>query len=151
MVEEPVEAVVDRAFNPGLPFASAALLLGLLPAPAPAGEATLSPDEIRTALVGNTIHGIGEESGWFFAIYYRPGGTASGKSAPSEASAEIWYDKGQWEITRETGYCLTWKTWKRGIRRCMDMIPKDGRYEFRTKDGALQSITEVLPGNPDGL
>ena len=55
------------------------------------------------------------------------------------------------EITHETGYCLTWKTWKRGIRRCMDMIPKEGRYEFRTKDGTLQSIVELLPGNPHGL
>ncbi len=137
--------------HPGLPLASAILLLGLLPVPVVADEAALSPDEIRTALVGNTIHGIGEESEWFFAIYYLPDGTASGKSAPTEASAYFTYDKGKWEITGETGYCLTWKTWKTGIRRCMDMIPKDGRYEFRTKDGALQSMADVLPGNPDGL
>jgi len=135
----------------GLSLALTVLLAGLPLAPVVADEAALSPDEIRTALVGNTIHGVGEESGWFFAIYYLPDGTASGKSAPSEASTNFWYEKGKWEITRETGYCLTWKTWKRGIRRCMDMIPKDGRFEFRTKDGALQSVTEVLPGNPDGL
>jgi hypothetical protein len=142
---------MKRFLYPGLPLAAVVLLLGLLPVAAVAGETTLSPDETRTLLVGNTIHGVGEESGWFFAIYYHPDGTASGKSAPSEASAHFWYETGKWEITHETGYCLTWKTWKRGIRRCMDMNPKDGRFEFRTKDGALQSITEVLPGNPDGL
>ena len=137
--------------HPGLPLASAILLLGLLPVPVVADEAALSPDEIRTALVGNTIHGIGEESEWFFAIYYLPDGTVSGKSAPTGTSAYFMYDKGKWEITGETGYCLTWKTWKSGIRRCMDMIPKDGRYEFRTKDGRLQSVTDLLPGNPHGL
>jgi hypothetical protein len=134
-----------------LPLASAILLLDLLPVPVPADEAALSPNEIRTALIGNTIHGIGEESGWFFAIYYLPDGTVSGRSAPSETDANFWFDKGRWEITHEEGYCLTWNFWKRGIRRCMDMIPKDGRYEFRTKDGQLQSVTDLLPGNPDGL
>ncbi len=135
----------------GLPLALAILLVGLPLVPVVADETALSPDEIRTVLVGNTIHGIGEESGWFFAIYYLPDGTASGKSAPTEASAYFMYDKGKWVITGETGYCLTWKTWKSGIRRCMDMIPKDGRYEFRTKDGRLQSVTDLLPGNPHGL
>jgi len=141
-----------RAFRPNLPLASAALLFGLLSTPAPADEAALSPDEIRQMLVGNTIHGIGEESGAFFAIYYLPDGTTSGKSGQSEAATHFWYEKGKWEIDPETGYCLTWTTWKRGQRRCMDMIPKGGRYEFRTKDdGTLQSLVEVLPGNPDGL
>ncbi len=136
---------------PCVPVVSAVLLLGLLLDPTAADEAALSPDEIRTSLVGNTIHGVGEDSEWFFAIYYLSDGTASGKSAPTETSAYFTYDKGKWEITGETGYCLTWKTWKSGIRRCMDMIPKDGRYEFRTKDGRLQSVTDLLPGNPHGL
>ena len=146
-----MEEVMQRAFSRSLPLALAALLLVLDPALAPADEAALSPAEIRKALVGNTIHGIGEESGWFFAIHYLPDGTMSGISAPSETYTSFWYDKGQWEITRETGYCLTWNFWKRGIRRCMDMIPKEGRYEFRTKDGTLQSIIDLLPGNPHGL
>ena len=98
---------MQRAFSPSLSLASAALLLGLVPAMAPADEAALSPAEIRNALVGNTIHGIGAESGWFFAIYYLPDGTASGKSAPSESNTHFWYEKGKWEITPKTGYCLT--------------------------------------------
>ncbi len=137
--------------HPALPLASAILLLGLLSVPVVADERVLSPDEIRTVLIGNTIHGIGEESGWFFAIYYLPDGTVSGRSAKSETDAHFWFDKGRWEITREEGYCLTWSFWKRGVRRCMDMILKDGRYEFRTKDGQLQSVANLLPGNPDRL
>lgn len=135
----------------GQPLALAMLAFGLLPVPAVADEAALSPDEIRAALVGNTIHGIGEESGWFFAIYYLPDGTVSGRSAKSKTDAHFWFDKGKWEITPEEGYCLTWNFWRHGIRRCMDMIPKNGRYEFRTKDGQLQSLADLLPGNPDGL
>lgn len=149
MVEEPVEGL-RKAILQRLHAAPTALLLCLLPAAA-AGQVGLLPDEIRALLVGNTIHGIGEESGEFFAIYYCPDGVASGKAGASEAAAQFWYEKGTWEITSETGYCLTWATWKRGVRRCMDMIPKGTGYEFRTKNGALQSFVEVLPGNPDGL
>lgn len=130
--------------------APAALLLALLPVVA-TGEGPLTPNQIREVLVGNTIHGIGEESGEFFAIYYRTDGIASGKAGVTEAAEQFWYQEGAWEITSEEGYCLTWPTWKHGERRCMDMVPNGTGYEFRTKDGILQSFVKVLPGNPNGL
>ncbi len=31
------------------------------------------------------------------------------------------------------------------------MVPTSGRHEFRTKDGELQAIVELIEGNPNGL
>ena len=98
-------------------LAGIAIVILLLQAkPAPAGEDPLGLDEVRALLVGNTIYGIGEESGWFFAIYYRPNGVAAGKSSivKDVEPGLIWYEEGRWEITNENGYYLKWKTWKQG-------------------------------------
>ena len=38
-----------------------------------------------------------------------------------------------------------------GKMRCMNMFQRNGRYEFRTRDGIRQSIVEILEGNPDNL
>ena len=111
----------------------------------------LESAEIELLLEGNTIHGIGEESGWFFVIYYKPGGSVSGMSSPYEGSSHIEYDDGQWEVTLDRGYCLIWNNFKGGIERCMDMIPRGDSYEFITKDGSRQSIVTIHRGNPDNL
>ena len=42
-------------------------------APTLAGKPPLAPNEIDRLLIGNTIHGIGAESGWFFAIHHKTG------------------------------------------------------------------------------
>ena len=88
----------------------AIMILLLLAKPTPAEDNALDLNEVRALLVGNTIHGIGEASGWFFAIYYRPNGVASGRSSSVKDVEPIWYDEGRWEITNESGYCLQWKT-----------------------------------------
>ena len=121
--------------------------------PAPVGDDPLGLDEVRALLVGITIYGIGEASGWFFAIYYRPNGVAVGKSSTVRdvEPDQIWYQEGRWEITSENGYCLKWKTWKEGKMRCMNMFRSNGRYVFKTRDGIRQSIVEILEGNPDNL
>ena len=129
----------------------ATIALSLHTKPALAGDDLLDLDEVRALLVGNTIHGIGEESGWFFAIYYRPNGIASGRSSRVKDVEPVWYEEGRWEITNDNGYCLQWKTWKRGQKRCMHMLRQNGSYEFRTYDGRRQSVVEVLKGNPDNL
>ena len=120
--------------------------------PLPAGDETpLEPSDVRFLLNGNTIHGIGEESGWFFAIYYKPDGTVSGKSSPYESSKYIEYDEGIWEVTEKNGYCLQWNKFKSGIKRCMEMISINEGYEFVTKNGERQSIVTILKGNPNNL
>ncbi len=116
-----------------------------------AGDDALGLDEVRALLVGNTIHGIGEASGWFFAIYYRPDGVALGRSSRVKDVEPTEYDQGHWEITNEKGYCLKWNYWKGAKTRCMNMFARDGGYEFMTHDGIRQSIGEVLEGYPDNL
>ena len=70
---------------------------------------------------------------------------------PKQDRQPVYYENGRWDIFQDNGYCLQWKTWKRGMRRCMDMVPTGGRHEFRTKDGELQAIVELIEGNPNGL
>ncbi len=127
------------------------LALLLTATPVLAGDDALGLDEVRALLVGNTIHGIGEASGWFFAIYYRPDGVALGRSSRVKDVEPTEYDQGHWEITNEKGYCLKWNYWKGAKTRCMNMFARDGGYEFKTHDGVRQSIVEVLEGNPDNL
>ena len=128
-----------------------ALALLLTETPVLAGDDELGLDEVRALLEGNTIHGIGEASGWFFAIYYRPDGVALGRSSLVKDVQPIYADWGEWEITDEKGYCLKWNNWKGAKTRCMNMFARDGGYEFKTHDGVRQSIVEVLEGNPDNL
>ena len=128
-----------------------ALALLLTATPVLAGDDALGLDEVRALLEGNTIHGIGEASGWFFAIYYRPDGVALGRSSLVKDVQPTYADWGEWEITDEKGYCLKWNYWKGAKTRCMNMFARDGGYEFKTHDGVRQSIVEVLEGNPDNL
>ncbi len=127
------------------------LVLALPATPVLAGDGALGLDEVGALLVGNTIHGIGEASDWFFAIYYRPDGVALGRSSRVKDVEPTEYDQGHWEITNEKGYCLKWNYWKGAKTRCMNMFARDGGYEFKTHDGVRQSIVEVLEGNPDNL
>lgn len=140
----------ERTLNGGI-AAIVGLVLLLTATPLFADEKPLDPNDVGRLLIGNTIHGIGEESGWFFAIYYKPDGTVSGMSSPFEGSAAIEYDEGLWEITHENGYCLEWNYFKHGIKRCMNMFRRNGQYEFKTKDGKRQSTVKLLEGNPDNL
>ena len=118
----------------------------------PAGDSLpLKPADVDLLLNGNTIHGIGEESGWFFAIYYKPDGTVSGMSSPYEGSTYIEFDEGFWEVTEKNGYCLQWNTFKQGKRRCMKMFLIKEGYEFVTEDGKRQSTVKILKGNPNNL
>lgn len=142
-----IRAMRLSAFSAGIAILALLLTATLVRA----GDDALDLDEVRALLVGNTIHGIGEASGWFFAIYYRPDGVASGRSSVLKDVEPVYYDQGQWEITNEKGYCLKWNYWKGAKTRCMNMFARDGGYEFRTHDGARQSIVEVLEGNPDNL
>jgi hypothetical protein len=127
------------------------LALLLTATPVLAGDDALGLDEVRALLEGNTIHGTGEASGWFFAIYYRPDGVALGRSSLVKDVQPTYADWGEWEITDEKGYCLKWNYWKGAKTRCMNMFARDGGYEFMTHDGIRQSIVEVLEGNPDNL
>jgi hypothetical protein len=142
--------MLRRTLNSGIPVI-VGFVLFLTVTPLFADEKPLDPSSIGRLLIGNTIHGIGEESGWFFAIYYKPDGTVSGMSSPFEGSAIIEYDEGLWKITHENGYCLKWNTFKQGRKRCMNMFRKDDQYEFKTKDGERQSTVKILEGNPDNL
>ena len=142
--------MLERTSNGHIAAIFGSLLL-LTQTPLFADEKPLDPSEVGGLLNGNTVHGIGAESGWFFAIYYRADGTVSGMSSPYEGSAYIEYDEGRWELTHEHGYCLKWNKFKRGKKRCMNMFRKGDLYEFRTKDGKRQSTVKVLEGNPDNL
>jgi hypothetical protein len=127
------------------------LILTIKPAHLIADERPLALEEVRTLLVGNTIHGIGSASGWFFAIYYREDGVAKGMSSFNQNVTPIEYQDGAWVISTDKGYCLKWTYWKRGLERCMNVFRLGDDFEVKTVNGVRQSVFEVLEGNPDGL
>ncbi len=116
-----------------------------------AGKNPFAVEEDRPLLVGNTIHGIGFASHWFFTIFYRDDGIAKGMSSCIQNVPPVEYQDGVWEIATDKGNCLKWTLWKRDLERCMIVFRHEDGYEVRTADGVRQSVFEVFAGNPNGL
>lgn len=115
-----------------LSAAAAATLLTL--APALAGPATLSGDELRRMVAGRTI--VLDTPVGGLPIVYRPDGSLSGKlnvmaagvmSGPRE-------DKGRWWIAANE-ICQQWNAWLDGRRHCYSMRVEGKVVHWRRGDG----------------
>lgn len=115
-----------------LSAAAAAALLML--APAFAGPAALSGDELRRMVAGRTI--VLDTPVGGLPIVYRPDGSLSGKlnvmaagvmSGPRE-------DKGRWWIAANE-ICQQWNAWLDGRRHCYSMRVEGKVVHWRRGDG----------------
>ena len=113
---------------------AAGLILLSVAVSAAAGPKTLTGDEIRSQIVGNTVSG---EMGTAFTEFYNPDGTIRGSSADGAY-------QGKWHIDGDT-LCLEYDE-PLGCRK----IALDGdKVTFVTEDGEVDGSGTLIKGNPN--
>lgn len=144
-----------------LPVSGLALALGLSVSAAAAGDLAettppqpgLNADEVRVLLAGNTMDAVTaleRFKGKAFRVHIRADGTLT------IANFSGTTDTGEWEVTEDGHYCNQYANTRKKMRKCFT-VHRDpgagtaGRYELRTRSGALSSRFTVRQGNPDNL
>ena len=125
-------------------FAAALLASACASAPQPpvAGEGfvKMKGEEIRAALVGNSLDG--EDKDGEFVIHY-----------PTASTMRIFYqgreDDGVWRIKGDK-YCRKWNTFGKGRERCVDLYRSGDRINWVRK-GKVTDRSVLVAGNPAGL
>ena len=122
-----------RAFIPIM-----ALYIAAISSPAFAA-ALSSDDDIRHALVGNTISG--EEDGQAFTEYFKPDGTIAGEEADGRYA-------GHWHIAGSQ-MCLRYEEddGKEGNWECL-RVDVDGTRVTWLSEGEATTSATLTPGNP---
>ena len=117
--------------------------------PSQAADIELSGDEIRTLIIGKTVHwssrGNYNEGKW----YYRKDGSWSGACCVPSFNFDPY---GTWKIEGNK-LCQSWETGPLALTsepRCFSYYKTGKDYLFRSKRLAID-VTKIVEGNPDGL
>jgi hypothetical protein len=115
------------------------------------GVLPMTEEEIRTALVGNSL--VGTDSTGAYTIHY----SAYGQMAivyTGFKSGRTRNDSGTWRSeTRDDGgwYCRQWTTLGKGKERCVQFFREGDMITWVESDGEITDNTELLAGNPENL
>jgi len=113
---------------------AAALIWLAVALPAAAGPPTLTGDEIRSQIVGNTVSG---EMGTAFTEYYNPDGTIHGSSADGAY-------QGKWHIDGDT-LCLEYDE----PLGCRKIALEGDKVTYVTEEGEVDGSGTLIKGNPN--
>ena len=122
----------------------AALFVSACAAPKPPvagqGFVQMKGEEIRAALVGNSLDG--EDKDGSYVIHY-----------PTASTMRIQYrgreDDGVWRIDGDR-YCRQWKTFGKGRERCVE-FHRNGDQINWVRKGKVTDRSVLVPGNPANL
>jgi len=124
------------------PTVALAMLLGIFSQQSPAEE-TLSGDQVRALIVGNTLQGSFMANPLTMVFY--PDGTVYGSIGMTGS------DSGTWEIEDDT-YCNEWVTYFSGVRRCYQWVSDGDGYVLKNVDKyrARDIQGRIEKGKPKG-
>lgn len=107
---------------------------------------SLNTDQIKNALIGNSVTGTTRDSAVPFTVYYPKHGMMRGE-------AGLWglfTDEGTWSV--EDGlYCAVWQKWADGEQLCFRVYLDDDVIHWVLPDGKPYSSDSLVSGNPAGL
>ncbi len=117
------------------------------PSTSTAVPATLTGEEIRTLVAGNTVEGLNTD-GYYFKGYNNPDGRIS---ATAEKGGKVYTSSGTWEIRGNTA-CAKWSNpdWQAA---CATYAKSGEGYVVQTTSRSVPSIpaAKVVAGNPYNL
>lgn len=121
-----------------------------------AGATHPSGAELRSALAGNTAHGLNLEPRFFVYLFYGTDGTLVGKVGRTFAAARSAEDPsvkdvGTWRIAEDGTLCLRWAHWLNGAESCLRVYRAGKKYEGYSRNGVLTLSLRVDPGKPPGF
>jgi len=112
-----------------------------------AGKEPLTTDEVKAALVGNSVKGKSSDRGFPFTSYYPTYGVMKG----SAGYGGVYKEEGIWSVTHDI-YCVTWENWQEKLERCLRVYRFDDDTIFWvTPNGILEGKDKLVSGNPAGL
>lgn len=119
-----------------------------------AADRQMESQEIRSAIVGNTLYvtGVNGSTKWEWAAYFRDDGSISARSWWAGGAEKA---GGAWKL-QGNQYCSQYETksWGGGELNCYDVIDSDGRIKsvgVSGPDAGKTHIWNILDGNPHGL
>ena len=124
--------------------------IAILSSPALADEvqfrdlAPLRTEQIKAALINNSVTGISPDSGFSFTVFY----PAYGKLEGEAGLWGLYQDEGTWSV-KDDIYCARWQNWLENAERCYRVDLDGDAVYWVTLDGELQSkdklVREELP------
>lgn len=106
------------------------------------GEGPLGAEEIKKALVGNSI--VGDNWDGPYAVYFPVYGELRG------LRSSHYKDVGTWR-SEEDSICATWDNWWGSVERCWGLYIDGDTITWPSADSDTPGRSTILEGNPYGL
>ncbi len=106
------------------------------------GGAPLNAEEIKTALVGNSI--VGDNWDGPYTVYFPVYGEMRGLRATH------YTDIGTWRA-EEDSLCGTWDNWWGSVERCWGLYIDGDTITWPSADSDTPGRSKIIEGNPYGL
>jgi hypothetical protein len=103
----------------------------------PSGTVRLSGDDVRKALVGNTLYADDLD------LYLAPDGNAF-------SAARDEHRIGRWRIDDDGRLCTRYPNWRAGLETCEVVFRIAAEYELRPADRLTVTRMKLVEGNPEG-
>ncbi|VAW53350.1 hypothetical protein MNBD_GAMMA06-384 [hydrothermal vent metagenome] len=99
----------------------------------------LRTEEIKTALIKNSVTGISPDSDFSFTVSYPEYGKLTGEAGPWG----LYQDEGSWSV-KDDIYCARWNQWLDNVERCYRVYVDGDAIFWVTLDGVLQSEDTLI-------
>jgi hypothetical protein len=106
------------------------------------GGVPLSSEEIKTALVGNSI--VGDNWDGPYTVYFPVYGELRG------LRANHYKDMGTWRA-EEDSICATWDNWWGSVERCWGLYIDGDTITWPSAESDAPGKSKIIEGNPYGL
>lgn len=107
------------------------------------GRPPLNAQEIKTRLIGSSIHALGTDA-VPFTVYFPAYGEMRG------IHSFHYKDTGEWSVV-DGQFCGQWKNWWATDQRCWKVYPAGSGLLWMRPDGTALEKVSVERGNPKGL
>jgi len=107
------------------------------------GKPPLSAQEIKSRLIGNTIHAVGSDA-VPFSVYFPAYGEMRG------VHSFHYKDTGEWSI-KDGEFCGKWTNWWAATQRCWKMYAAGSDLYWIRPDGTTLQKVSVERGNAESL
>ena len=99
----------------------------------------LHTEEIKAALINNSVTGLSPGSGISFTVFY----PAYGKLEGEAGLWGLYQDEGIWSVS-DGIYCARWQNWLDNAERCYRVYLDENAIYWVTLDGVLQSKDKLV-------
>lgn len=106
------------------------------------GDAPLNSEEMKQALVGNSV--VGDNWDGPFVVYFPVYGEIRG------LRASHYKDVGTWR-GEEDAFCAAWDNWWGSVERCWGIYLEGDKVSWIRADSDTPDVARIVEGNPYGL